>query len=120
MIGSAFLPLQVTDAATGSSLESYGVRIRFSEANFSPSVFDLHKVGEALPAGGVFEGLIPVPCTVVVEAEGKAPAILELETLAPGEVAHLDVALSAGGTLTGRVVSSAKTRSTSRTKRRKR
>lgn len=104
--GSASIQLAVTDALSGEAVEHYAMWIQFHKANFSPSIFDVHKMEEEVPPGGLFEGLIPEPCTVLVQAEGYALASVVLGSLLPGAPKSVAVSLSKGATVKGRVLSS--------------
>ena len=101
LVGNAAVALTVVDAASGEAVTAYDLKLRFEQARFSPNVFQLREAQHDLPPGGLFDGLIPHPTTLIVEAEGYGPCEVELGELAPNETRAARAELRPGGRLSG-------------------
>lgn len=102
LMGSGAVRLRVVDAATRAPVTSYGLRVRLAAANSNPSAYDVRRRGTEAPESGLVEGLLPRKQSLIVLADGYAPAEAELADFT--SVPELEIALFPGVTLAGRVV----------------
>lgn len=101
LVGNAAVSVRVTDAASGQELTDYRMKLRFDDANFSPSVFEVREAGAQLPAGGLYQGLIPKPSTLIFEVEGYAALEVKLSEVPPNATLPVNAALLSGGSIRG-------------------
>lgn len=106
LVGTGSVRLRVIDAATRAPVTKYGLRIRLAAPNSSPNAYDIRRRGTEAPADGLVEGLLPRAQTLIVFADGYAPAEAQLTDFA--SVRDVEVAVRPGVKLTGRIVLNAK------------
>jgi hypothetical protein len=104
LVGASAASLAVLDAATRAPVARYSLRARFDESRWHPNEFEIFGPDRDPPAGGLVEGLLPVPQTLIVVAEGYAPCELSLAGLKAGELRPLTAELRKGATLVARVL----------------
>ncbi len=88
LVGNAAVKLSVHDAM-GSTIEEYGLRLRFIHrggTGFGPDEFELRAAGSPMPTDGIYRGLMPVlPLRPVEERlQSTQPPGFELQVVAPG------------------------------------
>lgn len=102
LVGAGAVRLHVVDAATRAPVPNYGLRIRLAAPNTNPNAYDIRRRGTEAPADGLVEGLLPRAQTLVVFADGYAPAEAPLTDFT--SVRDVEVAVRPGVKLSGRVV----------------
>lgn len=102
--GNAAVRLDIVDAQTRQPVVASTVRVRFDKVNFSPNEFLILERGKKAPAGGLFDGLIPVDQTITVSAEGYADCEVPVPDLKANEVRSLRASMTHGTRIAGRVV----------------
>jgi RNA polymerase sigma-70 factor (ECF subfamily) len=103
--GNAQVRLHVVDAATGAEIPRYSLHVRFA-GNTRPDTFELVKAGEPPPDGGLFDGMVPVDQTLLVEAPGCAACSLPLTPLPANQLTEVTARLTKGATISGVVLRS--------------
>ncbi|MCI0585269.1 MAG: hypothetical protein L0323_00350 [Planctomycetes bacterium] len=105
LVGSAAFSLTVVDGA-GAPVHDYRLKLRyrFSDRSGSSQEFELRSRGQPEPEGGLYSGIVPGDCTVVVEAPGQAVAEVPVDRLKSDETRIVNVRLEAGTTVAGVVV----------------
>ncbi|HET6201686.1 MAG TPA: carboxypeptidase-like regulatory domain-containing protein [Planctomycetota bacterium] len=105
--GSAACSITVVDGG-GAPVHDYRLKIRyrFSDRSVSPDEFELRGRGQPEPEGGVYPGIVPGDCTLVVEVPGHAVAEAPIDHLKPDETRVVSVRLDAGATVAGFVFQS--------------
>lgn len=81
LVGASAIVLDVRDAKTKEPVTRYGLRTRFETSNLRGSTIDLFPPRTEAPEGGRLEGLVPLAQTLLVAAEGYAPASARIEDL---------------------------------------
>ena len=102
--GNASVRLDVVDAQTHKPVVPSKIRVRIDNVNFRPNEFQILERGKNAPAGGLYDGLIPVDQTLIVSADGYADRELPLTALAPNESRSLRAEMTRGNRIAGRVV----------------
>ncbi|MBI5362647.1 MAG: carboxypeptidase regulatory-like domain-containing protein [Planctomycetes bacterium] len=74
LVGAGVIVLDVRDAKTHAAVTRYGLRTRFEASNLRGSTLDLYAPGTEAPEGGRIAGLVPIAQTLLIDAEGYAPA----------------------------------------------
>lgn len=105
--GSAAVALQVVDEVTVLPIERFALDVRFEQVNFHPNLFRVIEAKDALPPGGLIEGLIPKNQTLIVRADGYAPREIPLPDLQSGETRSVMARVGRGKSLVGRTVAGA-------------
>jgi len=105
LVGAASARIQVFDAATGARLEHWGLRVRLEDLNVQPKSYDLRRRNSPPPIDDLVEGLLPKKQTLIVLAEGYAPAEQLVERFDPLAPPALRFELGPGLTLRGRLLS---------------
>ena len=103
--GNAQIRLHVVYAATGAEIPRYSLRVQFA-GNTRPNTFELVKAGEPPSDGGLFDGMIPVEQTLIVEVPGCAACSLPLTPLPANQVTEVTARLTKGATISGVVLRS--------------
>jgi hypothetical protein len=102
--GSAAIELVVRDRASGASLPRYQLGVMFTDGDRKSRLILIQDSNVDAPAGGLFEGLIPRPCSLRIEAGGYVRADVDVPDLHPGErrvlAVDLDPATKLAGTVT--------------------
>ncbi len=101
--GSAAVELAVRDGASGNPLARYQVDLRFTGTDSNSRSIHIQEEDVEPPPGGVFEGLIPRPCSLFVQARGYGRTELALPDLRPNERRVLVVDLEKATSIVGRV-----------------
>lgn len=102
LVGSCSVALTVLDPTTHRPLTPSRVRVRYVGANFGPNEFVLADDADG-HVDGVYGGIVPGNTLLIVEADGFAPAEIELGKLEPRTTIARSVELARGATLRGRV-----------------
>ncbi|MBK7878592.1 MAG: carboxypeptidase regulatory-like domain-containing protein [Planctomycetes bacterium] len=80
LVGAGALVLDVRDATTNEPVRAYGLRTRFEASLLRGNTIDLLPAGSSAPSSGRLGGFVPVAQTLVVTAEGYAPAEVLVDT----------------------------------------
>lgn len=99
--GNAGVQLEVVDGRSGEPIEEYVLDVRLDDSNSRPNVFRIREAGKEAPAAGLYDGLVPVPQTLLIEAEGFAAAERPVPELQPFETRALRIELFPGVRLGG-------------------
>jgi hypothetical protein len=102
--GSASVRLSVVDAKSGAAVVPSTVRVLFEKVNFLPREFSILERGKSAPAGGLFDGLIPIDQTLIISADGYADREVSIQGVQPNDVIAVKVEMRRGLRLAGRVV----------------
>lgn len=109
LVGSCSVALTVIDPTTRQPVKPSRVRLRYVAASFAPNEFVLEDGAED-HVDGVYGGIVPEGKTMlIVEADGFAPAEVELGKLEPRTTIVRSVELARGATLRGRVTAQGST-----------
>jgi hypothetical protein len=104
LLGSAVLLLDVRDEASGLSVPSYGLALRYARPEGVGTQFvRRHELAELPPPDGRFDGIVPGRITALVSSPIHSTLELELGEIAPHETRRLNATLTAGATVHGTV-----------------
>lgn len=109
LVGSCSVALTVIDPTTRQPVKPSRIRLRYLAATFAPNEFVLED-GADDHVDGVYGGIVPDgKMMLIVEADGFAPAEVELGKLEPRTTIARSVELARGATLRGRVIAQGST-----------
>jgi hypothetical protein len=104
LVGSATLRLAVIDGETGAEVLEHHLDITYRNPGFASNVVRVRERSQPRPAGGSYAGILPGDLTLIVEAEGRPAARVNVDALAPDETRDVQVTLVRAVALRGRVV----------------
>ena len=105
LVGSAALRFTVKPPdGAGENLETYGLRVTYTDVSFSPNTFIVAEDGAPAPQDGLFEGIVPGDLELEVRAPGQPPQFVAVPGLEPGETRAVSLVLDVARSLSGRVV----------------
>jgi hypothetical protein len=107
--GSSSVRLSLVDAATETPITRCSVHAEVDDPlwrNWGSAFVPLLEDGDLARTGGVIDGLVPIAQTLIVSAPGYADAHVRGVILEEREVLPLNVRMSRGATLSGRVLTS--------------
>ena len=99
--GNVAIRLEVVDGESGVPVEDYQLDVRLDGLGFGSRTFRWHETGQEPPTGGLLEGLVPVPQTLLIEAEGYPTGRLALHDLEAFETRTVRAELARGTRVAG-------------------